>query len=87
MADQPNPSPLLTEKEFKALDLCNALADILGEIVADGAKAEGGPDEALNQLVWSQFLNPHISTLRAYIKAQAAARAYPGDGRVSLMGQ
>lgn len=87
MADQPNPSPLLTEKEFKALDLLNSLAEVLTEIIAEGAATVDEPKRALSQLAWTQNVFPSIWNLRAFIKAQAAPRAYPEDKRLGLMGQ
>ena len=69
MADQPNSSPLLAESEFKALDLCDELAGALAEMISEGAAELGGPDQTLNQLAWSQMLNPHIWALRPIVMA------------------
>jgi hypothetical protein len=90
MAENTNTLPLLTEKEFKALDLCNELAGLLTEIIAEGA-AENAEDpgikKGVGQLAWTSNVFPPLWTLRAFIKAQAAARAYPEDERLGLMGQ
>ena len=79
MDDHLEPVPLLSDKQLRALDLCRELRQVLSEIIEDG----GGSGLAL--LGTTHLVFPHLWVLEQFLKAQAAARAYPD--RFLLLGQ
>jgi hypothetical protein len=70
MADSEEPE-LLSADEFEAIELCRALRAKLWDIFSS-------PDsDPRGQIVASGLLLPHVSAIEAYLKGQAASRAYP----------